>query len=282
MGGKSKPPAAPNPTQSVQAQTGLEQNTAAYNAALNRYNVSTPFGSQSWGQTGTDSSGAPIYTQNVSLAPNAQQALSNTQATQAGLSGMQGRALGMVGDSLARGNLFDRSQLPAMPINAGQTAQDAIMSRVQPQIELQNKQFAADMANKGIPQGSEAYNAARMPIMQQQNDMTSQAALQGINAGEQARQQAVQEQGYYANAPVNYLNSLINGSQVQAPQFQGTPAVMASTPNYLSAVNSGYQGQLNGYNAQTGSQNSMLGGLFSLGGAAMQNPNVTSYISSLF
>jgi hypothetical protein len=267
MGTKSKPPAAPNPTQSVQAQTGLEQNTAAFNAALNRYNVNTPFGSQTWQQTGTDSTGAPIYTQNISLNPNAQTALNNTQATQAGLSGLQRSALGMINPT----GLFDQSQLPKMPINAGTTAQQAIMSRLQPNIDLQNQQFESEMANRGIPVGSDAYNAARRPLMQQQNDQLSQAALYGIDKDMEARQQAIQQQGYYANAPVNYLNALINGSQVQTPQFQGTPSITANAPNYLSAANMGYQGALNGYNAQTGLQNSMLGGLFGLGSAALMS-----------
>ena len=282
MGSKSSPPPAPNPTQSVQAQTGLEQNTAAYNAALNRYNVSTPFGSQTWQQTGTDPrTGAPTYTQNVSLSPDAQAAVSNTQATQAGLSGLQRQALGGVAGTLS-GNPFDQSKLPSMPIDAGTTAQQAIMNRLNPTIDLQNKQFEAEMANRGIPVGSDAYNAARLPLMQQQNDQYSQAALYGINAQEQARQQAIEQQGYYANAPLNYLNALMNGSQVNTPQFQGTPSIMASAPNYLSAVNTGYQGQLNAYNAQTGSQNSMLGGLFGLGGAVAGNPSMTSAIGNWF
>jgi hypothetical protein len=269
MGSKSSAPQAPDPSKTASTQAQYDQNTAAYNASLNRYNVYTPYGSMTWNQTGTDpKTGAPIYSQNVQLSPYAQQALTNTQMTQAGLSGLQQQALGYVGNEMVS-NPWDESKLPAQQVNPGQTAQDAIMSRLQPQIDQQNKQFDAQMANQGIPVGSDAYEAAHRELAQQQNDMQMQAALQGISVGQQARQQAIQEQGYYANAPLNYLNALETGSQVQTPQFQGTPSVMANAPNYQSAVNSNYQGQLNAYNAQTGSQNSFMGGLMNLGGSYM-------------
>jgi hypothetical protein len=156
-----------------------------------------------------------------------------------------------------------------MPINPGTTAQQAIMARLQPNIDLQNQQFDAEMANRGIPLGSDAYNAARRPLMQQQNDQMTQAALYGINEDEDARQQAIQQQGYYANAPLNFLNGLMTGSQVQTPQFQGTPSASANPTDIAGITNQSYQGRLNAYNSQVGQQNSMTSGLFSLGAAAL-------------
>jgi len=270
MGSKSSPPPAPDPTATANAQAGYDKSTAQYNAALNRYNTYTPFGSQTWSQNGTDASGAPIWSQQVQLSPYAQQALNNSQQTQAGLSGLQGQALQGVQNTL-NSNPFDQSKIPANPINPGQTAQDAIMSRLQPQMDLQNKQFESDQANKGIPVGSDAYLAAHRGVEQSQNDAMQQAALQGINLDMTNRQNAIQQQGYYANAPLNYLNGLMSGSQVQTPQFQSTPGIMANAPNYQNAVNSNYQGQLNAYNAGTGSQNSFMSGLFGLGSSALNS-----------
>lgn len=268
MGKSSGTPPAPNPTATAGGQQGYEQGTAAFNTALNRYNVNSPFGSLSWQQSGTDpKTGAPIYSQNISLSPDAQQALTNSQKTQAGLSGLQGQALGGVANVL-NSNPFSASNLPASMVNAGQTGQDALMERFQPMMDLQSKQFEADMANRGIAQGSDAYNAAKQSLDFQQNDLRSQAALNGINVGNQAQNQAMAVKSWEANSPLNYLNSLMAGSQVQTPQFQGTPSVMANAPNYQSAVNSGYQGQLNSYNAQTGANNSMMSGLFGLGAAS--------------
>lgn len=267
MGKSSGTPPAPNPTSTANGQLGYEQNNASFNAALNRYNVNSPFGSMSWNQTGTDpKTGAPIYGQNISLAPDAQQALTNSQKTQAGLSGLQGQALGGVRDVL-NSNPFSGANLPASMVNAGQTGQDAMMERFQPMIDLQNKQFESDMANRGIAQGSDAYNAARQSQNFQQNDLRTQAALNGINVGNQAQNQAMAVKSWEANSPLNYLNGLMSSSQIQTPQFQGTPSVMANAPNYQSAVGQGYQGQLNSYNAQTGANNSMMSGLYGLGAA---------------
>lgn len=277
MGSKSSPPPAPDPTATAEAQSKYNKDTAAYNTTLNRYDANTPFGSQTWNVSGTDpATGAPHYVQNINLTPEAQQALTNTQKTQSGLSELQQQGLQGVGQTLAS-NPFDRSQLPARPINAGQTAQDAIMSRLQPQMSLENQQFEADMANRGIAQGSDPYNQAHRSLSNSQNDRQIQAAATGINVGNDSRNQAIQEQGYYANAPLNYLNGLMTGSQVQTPQFQPTANAAAQTPNYEQAVQNQYQGQLAGYNANVGSQNAMMSGLFSLGGAALGAP-----ASSLF
>lgn len=257
MGKSSSPPPAPDPTKTAQAQSQYDKDTALFNAQLNRPNVVTPFGSQTW-------SGDPTHaTQTIQLTPDAQQALKNTQQTQSGLSSLQQQALGGVGQTLAQ-NPFDKSQLPALQVNPGQTAQDAIMSRLNPQIDMENKSFEQQMANRGIPQGSEAYDNARRSLGQQQNDRQIQAASTGIGVGEDARKQAIQEQGYYANAPLNYLNGLMTGSQVQTPQFQATPSTNAAAPNYQQAVQNQYQGQLNAFNSQAGSSNSMMSGLMAM------------------
>ena len=91
----------------------------------------------------------------------------------------------------ARG--LDVSGLPQTPINAGTTAQQAIMGRLQPQLERQRAQLQTQLVNQGIPPGSEAYRAAMTEQGQRENDLLSQAALQGINLDQAARQQAFGE-----------------------------------------------------------------------------------------
>lgn len=72
------------------------------------------------------------------------------------------------------------------------------------------------------------------------------------------------------NQILNELNSLRTGAQAQMPQFGNTQsgANVAASPIAQSVYNS-YQGELGNYNTQVGSNNAMLGGLASLGGAAM-------------
>ena len=75
------------------------------------------------------------------------------------------------------------------------------------------------------------------------------------------------------NQILNELNALRTGAQAQMPQFGNTQsgAQVAASPIAQSMYNS-YQGELGNYNTQVGSNNSMLGGLASLGGAAMMAP----------
>ncbi len=76
--------------------------------------------------------------------------------------------------------------------------------------------------------------------------------------------------------PLNQLNAIRTGAQIQNPTFQ--PAGMQQTTpgaNYLGAsqAQSGYDQGL--YNSQVGQNNAMMGGLFSLGSAAMGMPGAS-------
>lgn len=84
---------------------------------------------------------------------------------------------------------LDLTDVAKMPVNAGMTGQQAIMARLQPQIQQQQAATAQQLANQGITPGSEAYNNAMRTQSQQSNDLYSQAALQGINLDTAANQQ---------------------------------------------------------------------------------------------
>jgi hypothetical protein len=96
---------------------------------------------------------------------------------------------------------LDLSNVAKMPVNAGMTGQQAIMARLQPQIQQQEAATAQQLANQGITPGSEAYNNAMRTQSQQSNDLYSQAALQGINldtaANQQGFSQAMSQAGLY-------------------------------------------------------------------------------------
>lgn len=113
----------------------------------------------------------------------------------------QGVGAGMYG--LANGQV-DTSNVARMPVNAGTTGQQAILSRLQPQIEQNANALQNQLANQGITQGSEAWNNAMRAQGNQQNDLYQQAALQGINLDTQANQQgfnqALQSAGLYNSA----------------------------------------------------------------------------------
>lgn len=75
---------------------------------------------------------------------------------------------------------LDLSNVAAMPINAGTTAEKAIMARLEPQIARNRVSTETQLINQGLRPGSEAYNNAITLLAQQENDQRTQAVLQGL------------------------------------------------------------------------------------------------------
>lgn len=201
----------------------------------------------------------------------------------------------------------DFSKLGAMPNAAdfaGQRDQitNAMMERLQPYIDKERAALDTKLANQGIGHGSEAYNwdqdtfqrgvndqriAALLAGDQQQQNLFNNAmgirqqgvseAMNGFNTGlasgqfnNQARQQAIQEADYFKNQPLNMLNALRTGNQVSMPTFGNVTAgaQVQAAPIY-QATSDQYDAQLQAYKAQMASSGGLLGGLASLGSAAI-------------
>ena len=96
---------------------------------------------------------------------------------------------------------LDLSNVAKMPVNAGMTGQQAIMSRLDPQIQRMDERARQRLANQGLTYGGEAYNRAMGDVNQSNNDLLSQAALQGIgldmSANQQGYNQALSNAGFY-------------------------------------------------------------------------------------
>lgn len=302
------------------------------------------------------------------------------------------RSLGEYGSP--QGNL-DTSGIARMPVNAGTTAQNAIMARLAPQLQRERSQAETQLRNQGLVAGGEAYGNAMTIENQRENDLLNQAALYGLNldlsanqqgynqalntgqfgnqaqqqrygqvlgsgqfanqaagqqfgqnlqagqfgnqaqqqqygqtlgagqfanqaAGQQfnqnlaatqmgnqalaqnqqaamaqnqaqnqaqgqqynqalqsgqfgntAQQQAMMQQLYQRNLPLNEITALMSGSQIQNPQFQQYQGQNVAPPPLMNAT--GQQAQYNQglYNSQVGQNNAMTSGLFSLGAAAI-------------
>jgi hypothetical protein len=241
---------------------------------------------------------------------------------------------------------LDLSNIAKMPVNAGTTAQEAIMRRLEPSLARQRTSTETQLINQGLRPGTEAYDNAARILGEQENDLRSQAALQGLNldigANQQGFSQALQG-GQYANAadlaqfgaaqqaqqarnqaiaqnygqgmtaaqaqnateaqrynqamqaaqfgntaqqqalaqaltqrqlPLNEINALMSGSQIQNPQFgayQGqtiTPAPIANAAAQQGAFNQ------NLYNQQVGTYNTNVEGLYNLGGSAARASDI--------
>ncbi len=89
---------------------------------------------------------------------------------------------------------IDVSNIAQGPVNAGTTAQQAILSRLSPQLQGERQALQTQLINQGLRPGGEAYNAAMSAQMQKENDLLLQAAAQGISLDQAARQQQFAEQ----------------------------------------------------------------------------------------
>lgn len=265
---KDSPSPPPPPDYSGAAKETAQGNIEAARAAAlaNRVNQNTPYGSLAYTHTGDNPDGGWTATQ--TLSPAQQQLLDQQNKTSLGLSGLADRGLGYVSDALK--NNITAADLPANQVNAGQTGQDALMARFQPMIDQQRKGLDNNLANQGIMPGSEAYANSMRVQNQGENDLRSQAALNGISVGENAQNQQLSLKTALQNQPLNMLNAVRTGSQVTNPTFSATPQQQTTAgPDMMGAMQGQNQYNMGLYNSQVGRNNSTMGSLAGLAGAGL-------------
>lgn len=138
-----------------------------------------------------------------------------------------------------------------------------IMNRLQPQMDRQNAQSDAQLANQGIMPGSEAYKNAKMQLAQQQNDLLNQAQLTGqqvqnsmfnqnLAAGQFGNQALLgQNQAQLSNLGFNNLTGQQSYQNQLSQQQANNQAMQQNFANQLAATGfnnqigqQGYQNQL--------------------------------------
>jgi hypothetical protein len=270
MGKSASAPPAPDYIGAARETASGNIDAARVATAANRVNQVTPYGSLKYDITGADPYGNPTWTATQSLAPAQQQLLEYQNKTSLGLGELTDKGLGYVSEMLD--NPFDTGALPTTGFNPSQSYQDAYMQRLAPQIQQGREALSVDLANRGIPSGSEAYKRAMASQADRENNLLLGATTQGFNVGQQARQSALQEQAFLRNEPINTLNAVRTGAQVQGPTFVNS-AQQATTagPDILGATQMGYNAQMNAANAQNASNNAMTQGLFGLAGAGLMS-----------
>jgi hypothetical protein len=213
----------------------------------------------------------PKYLRTTTLSDVEQQKydLENDLALQAG--DIANDQLGRLDTALSEP--IDFSGLPEIETD-DQYYRDLLLERLNPQIERDKETFETQLANQGLTRGTEAYDVAQEQLNRNVNDNRVGALLAAGDYASQEqgrqmalRQQLMQEQIAERSIPINEISALMGQSQVNMPQFQGfNPGQMARTP-----VSENYQNydnyRLNAWSQEQKSKNSMLGGLFSLGGS---------------
>lgn len=294
--GKPKAPAPPDYAAAAQQQGVANVNSAIASNYLNQVNQVGPNGSltysydQAHGYTLPDGTHIPGVTATTTLSPAQQQLQDQNNQISSSLNNLAISGIGDVAHTVA--TPIDMNSLPALHTGVntadGTALRDQItnayMQRLQPQLDRDRAALDTKLANQGITNGSQAYNNDQNVFQQGVNDQRIAALLAGdqeqqnvfnrglANAqlGNNARNQSLQEAEFARTEPLNLLNALRSGNQVNLPQFGNVSggAQIQAAPIY-QAANDQYSAAMQQYNAQLQSQNALLGGVGSLGAAAI-------------
>lgn len=301
-GGSSAPP-APDYVGAAATTAAGNKEAALATGAMNRPTQISPTGSTTWSlKPGADASNPQPgdWIQTTSLTQPQQQLLDANNANQLKLAGLTGQ--GIQSASGVVGSKFDTSALPAKAgdINTNpnqylterQQVQDALYRRgTQYYDDRYGKQEAAlkaELANKGLTEGSEAYRNAMTQFNQDRNTAYADATDRAIAAGgqEQSRIQsdlinALQQQQNRRNnqlqeditlrdLPLNEINALQSGTQVMMPQFQSFAQQQGyNGADVLGATGQQYSAQSATNAAQMAARNQQMGTYGNLAAAAL-------------
>ncbi len=251
--GKKDSPEAPDPYTTANAQAGMNRDTAITTAQLNSGTQVNPWGSVSTQQTGqksfVDSQGkrvwTPTFTQTTDLSPTQQKIFNKTQKAQVNLAGIANQQSAFLKDYLSKPFEFDNQ-------DAETWAYDLASPRILQQQGQNEASLRASLANKGIGEGSAAWNAEMSRLTNANTDQMNQLALNG-------RSMAFGEAMATRNQPLNEISALLSGSQVQNPGQMSSPMpqVGVGGVDYTGLVNQKYQ-------ADTANHQNKMGGLFGI------------------
>ncbi len=260
--GKSPPqPGAPDYIGAANAQSMGTIGAAMANNLMSHPNINSPLGSQTWNQSGSTSIGIPgignidipQYTQNISLSPEQQSLYNQQNQLSSGLMSQAGQNLGRAPDMNSVQGVADK-------------AYGALTSRLDPQWSQNESMQKTQLAQQGLTPGGEAYDNAMRVFNQGKNDAYQQANLGAIQTMPQTYQLATS----LRDQPLNEMNALKSGTQVNMPQFQAAQypgqAAGPQTSQATQAMGSWQQGLMNQQQAQ---RNATTQGLMGLGTAAM-------------
>jgi len=284
------PPPAPDYRGAAQETAAGNLDAARAAAAANRVNQVTPYGNLDYAVTGSDPYGNPTWTATTSLNDVGRQLLGTQNAASLGLGQTINAQLGNVQNTMGKG--FNPQTAP-ITTNVGQAnlnpltgqanlqtqtdyaggmqgwdkANQLLMARLQPQMEIQQRNLDAQLANQGVVAGTEAYNRAKMGLGMQQNDLLNQAQLSGLSAGNTLFNQGLQG-AQFGNAAQQqgYQNT-------QAQQQANNAIAQQQFGNQLTNANLGNAAQQQQYNQAMTNYNMPLNTLSALRtGAQVQNP----------
>lgn len=250
-----KTPKQPDPIAMSQAQAGANRDGAISSQMINMVDQNGPSGeSLRYTRTGedsfVDSTGKtvtqPRFLATTTLNPTQMAALNQEQTLDLNTNTLANRVVGNASGALS--SPFDYSE------DAIKSRTDAMINpRLADRFGKDEAALRTQLVNRGVREGSEAFNDAMLSFNQGRTDAYSSEALSN-------RQQAIQELGLGRDRAINEATALGGMQQIAPTQFVSTPR---------ANVDAAPIAQLISHNAanRASSHNAMLGGLFGLGGS---------------
>lgn len=224
----------------------MNKETAIAQKGLNSSNQVTPWGNITWDQIGSWEDGTPRYQSTVQLSPDQQRLLGLTTQTQETLGNIGVEQSSRIRDLLNSPIDLNNEAVESRLFDLGS-------KRLNPVFAERETQLRSDLLNRGLREGTPAFEAEMRRFNEGRNDAFNNLVLSG-------RGQAVQEMLTQRNQPINEITALLSGSQVTQPQFRNEAQTPVSGVDYAGLVQSNYANEMNQYGG-------MLGGLAGLGGS---------------
>jgi Chaperone of endosialidase len=263
--GKKSTPKAPDPMKTAQAQAQMNQSAAGMSQLMSMVNQVGPDGSLTYSQDGYRDFVDP-FTGRVQKIPNytASTTLSDAQR---GIKDNQDAAQFNMADLLRTLTGKFKGTLDQPFSLNNEDTENSIVDRYGKRINehqgRDRESMEADMLARGIRPASAAYDTFKRNQGEKENDAWNQIYIN-------ARDQAVNEKLTERNQPFKEFAALLNGSQIDQPQFDQTPGANVANTDYAGLTQQNYQNQLTAQQAKQDSFNKMLGGMFGIAGKAIQ------------
>lgn len=274
---KPQAPPPPDPSQTINAQTASNEQTARTNAQLNRVNQYTPFGSVTYGNEGD------TWSQTVTESP--------AQAQLRSLNEQQGAALGQLGidqtnrvsNILSKPYESRRIDLAGALGNYGEDVEnrtfDLATKGLDREFDRSEESLRTRLANQGINAGTDAFDAEMRSFNEGKGDAFSNAMLNARDTARTDRSSAMSEAlGQYGidstadladrQNPLNEIIALMGATQTTPINPGQAAQTNVAGTDVAGITNQGYANRMSGYNTQMQSRNATLGALARLGGAA--------------
>jgi len=239
--GKKSGPKPPDPSDTAQAQAGVNREAVRESALMNQIAVNSPYGRQFY----TGKIGTPGRTLNIEMTPGGERTRQSQEALAELISGYGAGALGPA--------VMER--LSADPGAAGDAIYQRGLNRLEPQYDESQTLLESKLMSQGIPAGSRAWEQAMGQFGRQRSDAMENLALSseiaGFSEDRAARSQAINE-----------LSALLQGAPAIGSPATTSPGQYGIAPPDISGlISQEYAGRVGQADREAQALGNVAGGL---------------------